>query len=401
MQTKTIHFAEFVFIVAMLMAMVALTINMMLPAFDEISKELHINEQHVHLSISLLYLGLGISQVLFGPISDRFGRKPAIYLGLLTFSIGCTVSFIAPNLTSLVAGQIIQGIGLGAPRTLSIAIVRDRFKGAQMAKTMSFIMIVYLITPVLSPIMGQLIISAYGWRMLFTVFILTSLLLYFLIRCRMPETLIPSKKGTLDFKHLWSATRHILGTRSSVGFISILGIHSGVFIAYLNLSQSIYESHYSLGNNYPYYFALMAMAIGIASYINGKIVICIGMRTIVTYTLIAESIITLTFLILYWMGYDGFLGFLIFMFLQLMGYGFIIGNITALAMEPLDTNTGLGSAIIGAISTILATPISLVIGFMHHDGPSSLVWGFLMAALMGLIINGMVYSQKPNPKLNV
>ncbi|MEQ5790760.1 multidrug effflux MFS transporter [Muricauda sp. NFXS6] len=386
MQTKDISFLEFIALVAMLMAMVALTINMMLPAFDQIANDLQVDERYVHLSISLLYLGLGLSQFLFGPISDRFGRKPSIYLGLFIFGAGCTISLISSHIVVLITGQLVQGIGLGAPRTLSIAIVRDRFKGARMARTMSFVMIIYLITPVLSPILGKQIVDGPGWRVLFVLFLSTGLVLLLWIRLRMPETLSPSKRGNLHFKQLWSVAKQLLGNGNSMGFVAILGIHSGVFIAYLNLSQSLYENHYALGADYPYYFASMSTAIGIASFINGKIVERVGMRSIVTTTLIVESLLTMAYLMTIWAGHTEFYGFLLFMFLQLMGYGFIIGNITALAMEPLEKNAGLGSAIIGAVSTILATPISLLIGFLGQGGPTALAIGFMLAALLGLVI---------------
>ncbi|RPG30243.1 MAG: Bcr/CflA family efflux MFS transporter [Muricauda sp. TMED12] len=386
MRTKDISFFEFIAIVAMLMAMVAMTINMMLPAFDRIANDLQVDDHYVHLSISLLYLGLGLSQFLFGPISDRFGRKPAIYLGLFIFGAGCTISLFSTHIVTLVTGQLVQGIGLGAPRTLSIAIVRDRFKGTRMARTMSFVMIIYLITPVLSPILGKLIVDGPGWRILFILFLSTGLLLMLWIRFRMPETLLPSKRGNLHFPQLWSVAKQLLGNKRSMGFVAILGIHSGVFIAYLNLSQSLYEIHYALGKDYPYYFASMSFAIGIASYINGKIVERVGMRTIMTTTLIVETILTVAYLMALWAGHSELYGFLLFMFLQLMGYGFIIGNVTALAMEPLEKNAGLGSAIIGAVSTILAAPISLLIGFQGHEGPKALAIGFMMAALLGLLI---------------
>ena len=252
---------------------------------------------------------------------------------------------------------------------------------------MSFIMIIYLITPVISPILGKIIIDRHGWRMLFILFIMTSLVIFLLIRYRMPETLAPSKRGNLNFPHLWSATKQLLSNRRSMGFVSILGLHSGVYIAYLNISQAIFEIHYSLGTNYPYYFAFMAIAIGVASYINGKIVERVGMGIIVTTTLILKTVLTMIYLAALWLGHTEFHGFMIFMFLQLMGHGFLIGNIAALAMEPLIKNAGLGSAIIGAVSTIMATTISLLIGFLDQDGPTSLTIGFLIASFAGFLID--------------
>ena len=280
MKDKETGFIEFIFCLALLMALVSVTINMLLPAFENITTDFQLKDKNqIQLSISLLYLGLGISQLFYGSLSDSIGRKPTIYIGLILFISGCIISYQSNNLSTLLIGQILQGAGLGAPRVISIAIVRDKFEGNQMARAMSFIMVIYVFTPTISPIIGKLTIMLSGWRALFAIYIVFGLVVFLLFKYRMPETLIKENRKKLTLKHLINATNETLKNKKSLSYIIILGLYSGVFITYLNLSQAIFEFQYELNEQYPYYFAFLALSIGLASFINGKLVNRLGMKT--------------------------------------------------------------------------------------------------------------------------
>lgn len=369
------------------MALVAVSINMLLPAFQAITFDLKLKSGlEIQLSIALLYLGLGVSQLIYGMLSDKVGRKPAVYLGLTFFIIGCAVSYFSSALPSMLIGQLLQGIGLGAPRVLSVAIVRDQFEGSQMAKAMSYIMSVYIFLPTISPIVGKAITTHYGWRSLFLVFIVFGIIILILIKSRIKETLPETSRSSHSIKQLRALLFTILRKKSSLIYTTILGLYSGVFIAYLNLSQSIFEIQYELGSTYPLYFGALALSIGAALFINGKVVTHFGMKPMVKSALwvsFSVSVIALPFAmssqIQLWF-------FALFMFFQLFNYGILVGNLNALAMLPFGHIAGFGSAITGAVSTVISVPLAILIGSLYNNNPKPIFLGFLVVGVTSLFL---------------
>jgi len=385
MKVKGFVFIEFIITVALLMALVSMTINMLLPAFQSITTDLQLtNQNQIHLGISLLYLGLGTSQFIYGAISDSVGRKPTIYIGLLLFILGCIISCQSQSLNTLIVGQIIQGFGLGAPRVMSVAIVRDKFEGSEMAKVMSFIMVIYILTPVISPLAGKSIITIFNWRTLFLAFIIISTLLFLLFKFRMPETLLKAKRQSFTLKHIKKASFEVLTNKVALSYTIILGLYSGVFIAYLNLSQAVFEFQYDLKEQYPYYFALLAISIGLASFYNGKMVIQFGMKKLVFAAIIISIITVIPFIISSYLVSIPLWVFIAFMFIELFSYGLLIGNLNALAMQPLGYIAGLAASIIGAVSTLISVPLSIVIGSFYDNNTLPIAIGFLLVGVTSI-----------------
>ncbi len=358
---------------------------MLLPAFDAISQSFKLeNKTQIQLSVSLLYLGTGVSQLFYGALADTFGRKKIIYLGYMLFLTGCLLSFSSWNMGSLLAGQIIQGVGLGAPRVLSITIARDKFVGEKMAKIISLVVAINVIVPIVSPLLGKFILEVSNWRMLFTAFFCFGMFVFSLFAFRMEETLPNNKRKNFTFKHILCATLEIFKNKKAIGYTTIAGLFSGVFIAYLNLSQEIFEFKYKLGNQYPFYFGVLAFSIGLALIFNAKLVEKLGMKLLVKSAILGSIIVPLIIL-----GFELPLSlwtFIIFMFLQLFSYGILVGNLTSLAMIPFGHIAGMGSSIIGAISTLVAVTLSIVIGANYDGSASVLVLCFLTIGLISILI---------------
>ncbi|WP_437398743.1 multidrug effflux MFS transporter [Flagellimonas lutimaris] len=403
MKGKEIGFIEFILLVALLMALVSVAINMLLPAFQNITNDFQLKDKNqVQLSVSLLYLGLGISQLFYGPLSDNIGRKQTIYLGLSLFILGCIISYQSNSLSILLAGQILQGIGLGAPRVISVAIVRDKFYGRQMARVMSFIMVIYVLTPVISPILGKSIIVASSWRVLFLIYIIFGAFIFLLFKFRMPETLAKEHQKALTLTHLTQATNEVFKNRSSLSYILILGLYSGVFITYLNLSQAIFEFQYHLEERYPYYFAFLALSIGLASFINGKLVNRLGMERLTKSAITGSVYVVIPYLLVHYFTTPPFWAFVAFMFVQLFSYGLLIGNLSSLAMQPLGHIAGLGASVVGAVSTLISVPLSIIIGNFYNNSTLPIVIGFFVVGTISTLIfnavnrkNEKKYHQQP------
>lgn len=399
MKGKEIGFIEFILLVALLMALVSIAINMLLPAFQNITNDFQLKDKNqIQLSISLLYLGLGISQLFYGALSDSMGRKPTIYIGLILFISGCMMSYQSNNLHTLLIGQILQGAGLGAPRVISLAIVRDKFEGSQMARAMSFIMVIYVLTPVISPILGKLILTILGWRALFQIYIILGVLIFLLFRFRMPETLTKENQKALSINHLMKATNEVFKNKSSLCYIFILGLYSGVFIAYLNLSQAIFEFQYELKEQYPYYFAFLALSIGLASFTSGKLVNRLGMEKLTKIAISSSIGGVIPFLMFSYITTPPFFVFMVFMFVQLFSYGLLIGNLSALAMQPLGHIAGLGASVVGAVSTLIAVPLSIVIGSFYNNSTLPIAVGFMAVGTASILLFNSVNRILKNEK---
>ncbi|WP_282089218.1 MFS transporter [Aquimarina algiphila] len=376
---------EFIIILALLMASYTLTINMLLPAFDSMSKSLKLNDKsQIQLSVSLLYLGTGISQLFYGALADAFGRKKVIYIGYVLFLIGCLISFLSWNIHILLVGQIVQGIGLGAPRVLSITIARDKFIGKKMAKIISLVVAINVIVPIISPILGKLILETSTWRMLFITFFCFGLIAFSLFGFRIKETLPIEKRKGVTFKHILSATLEIIKNKKSIGYTTIAGLFSGVFIAYLNLSQEIFEFQYQLGSQYPFYFGFLAFSIGLALVFNAKLVEKLGMKLLVKSAIICSIIVSM--IILEFQQPLSLWVFILFMFLLLFSYGILVGNLTSLAMIPFGHIAGIGSSIIGSISTLVAVPLSIIVGAYYDGTTSILVFSFFTIGIISILI---------------
>ncbi|MEZ5016324.1 MAG: multidrug effflux MFS transporter [Flavipsychrobacter sp.] len=386
MRSSDIRFAEFIFIIALLMAIVSLAINMILPAFQDITQTFHINDNKTHFTVSILYLGLGCSQLIYGPLSDSFGRKRVMTIGFAFFLFGCYISYITTSFSFLILGQLIQGVGMGAPRALNLAIVRDRFNGNKMAKAMSFIMVIYIFAPMIAPVLGKAIIAYYNWRAIYIAFFAISTFSILLFLYRMPETLDKGNRTKLNYINIKNALLYILSNKSSLVYIIILGMYSGIFISYLNLSQAIFEVKYSLGKSYPLVFATLATSIGIASLINGRAVVRLGMTNIVHYAITVSLILSVVYLLSLHYTHNYLDIFMLFMFLQLACYGFLISNLSTLAIQPLGHVAGMGASIIGALSTIISVPISILIGLCTHNTLPPLIIGFLGVSILSITI---------------
>ncbi len=391
---------EFIILVALLMALVSVSINMLLPAFQDISNDFQLKDKNkIQLCISLLYFGLGVSQLFYGSLSDTIGRKQTIYIGLVIFILGCSVSYLSSKLFTLLLGQTLQGLGLGAPRVITVAIVRDKFEGRQMARAMSFIMMIYVLMPTVSPILGKAITLIFGWRILYIVYIIFGVFVFFIFKYRMHETLKKNYRTKFSLELIFQTIKEVVTSKNSIGHTIILGLYSGVFITYLNLSQTIFEFQYQLKNKYPIYFAFLALGIAFASFINGKLVIHLGMRQL---TKLAITISLSTAILISFISYFNTLPlwlFLIFMFIQLFSYGILIGNLSALAMLYLGHIAGVGAAIIGAVSTLISVPLSILLGSHYNNSTMPIIVGSLVVGILSIIILNFL-NQKSHEKLN-
>jgi DHA1 family bicyclomycin/chloramphenicol resistance-like MFS transporter len=388
-QKSAPSFVEFVILVSLLMSLTALSIDAMLPSLAQIGRDLNVeNPNSRQLVISMIFFGLAFGQLFFGPLSDSIGRKKAIYLGLGMFMIGAVTSMVATSFAMLLFGRIVQGIGVSAPRAVSLALVRDRYEGRAMARVMSFVMTVFILIPMIAPSIGQAVLLFAGWRTIFGSFVLLTVIVLVWFGLRMPETLQPENRVSFSLRHIVEAMWDILKTRPALGYTVTAGLISGAFIGYLNSSQQIFQEQYALGELFPLYFAALAAAVGLASFLNARLVMRFGMRLLVRRSLLFIWALSLLFLAyaLVTTGIQPLWLLMAYLLLVFFCIGIQFGNLNSLAMEPLGQVAGTGSAVVGALSTLISVLLGTLIGQSYNGTIIPLVVGLIVLSGLSLVV---------------
>jgi len=382
---ETMSVAETASLVALLTSLVAISIDAMLPALPEIGRNFSVAENNnTQLVIGLFLLGNTFGQLLFGPLSDAFGRKPVVIAALLLFLAGCILSVIADSFVMLLVGRILQGVGASGPRTVSVSMVRDLYSGREMARIMSIAMTIFIIVPIIAPALGQVIILFAGWRYIFGVFIGVGLLGLVWVLIRQPETLAEKNRRPLHLSNIIGGFIAVVRTRLALGYALAMGTTFGSFVGFLNSIQQIFHETFGVGKWFPLLFACMALFTGIALIYNTRIVMKVGMQKIVEMAMGSGVVISLFYLVLCITGHGlGLPGFMVWGALSFFCIGMCFGNLNALAMEPLGEMAGIGAAVVGFLASLVAILGGIPLGRAYDGTQLPLIAGFTVLGIVG------------------
>ncbi|MEP5338770.1 MAG: multidrug effflux MFS transporter [Algibacter sp.] len=388
MQNKNTFKLEFVALMASLMSIVALSIDALLPALPEIGKTLGVtNPNDNQQLITMIFLGLGFGQLIFGPLSDSFGRKPIVYVGFVVFIIASIICVTTKSFEMMIIGRVLQGVGLSSPRSLSLSMIRDSYSGNYMAKIVSIVVMFFILIPVIAPSIGQLLINLFNWQSVFYVNLIFGIIIMIWFWLRQPETLPKEKRVKFSLNLFINGTKEFFKHKEAVAFTFVSGFITGSFMVYLSTSQQIFQKQYDLADMFPYIFASLAISVGLATFMNSKLVVKYGMLRISYIAAIAYAAISILYVLLFSSGNNPSIGVLIgFFALQFFAVGFLFGNLRALAMQPLGHIAGIGAAINGFISTVLAVPIANYIGGFVQTSVLPLFIGFSVFGVLSVLV---------------
>ena len=389
-------YREFVTLMAVMISITALSIDMMLPALPKIGSDLHVGHANdIQLVVTVLLFGMGIGQLLFGPLADSFGRKPVIIIGFVIFIIGCLLSIFSNRFEVMVVGRIIQGIGTGGPRTAIIALVRDQYGGRAMARIMSVVMAIFIVVPAIAPALGQAVLLTMGWKSIFGVLMIQGVVALTWFTIRQPETLSRDDRIPFSSSRILHAVLGVCKNRLSMGNTLASGFIAGVLMSYLSSAQQIFQEVYGLGREFPIYMAVLALFVGGASFINSRIVMRFGMRVLSYRAVLFFVILTTIYLALtYQMGGRTPLWLMMVFFApSFFCMGILFGNLSAIAMEPLKHMAGIGAAIIGSLSNFISASLGARVGRCYDGSTLPLASGFVILGILTAI--AMRWSEKP------
>ena len=376
---------EFVGLMASCMAMVALSIDIMLPAFAPIREDFGLAADSTATSwiVTAFFLGLAAGQLFYGPLSDRFGRKPLLYVGLAVMAVASAASAVAPSLGAVIACRVLWGMGAAAPRSLAVAMVRDTFGGELMARTMSMIMATFILVPILAPGVGSVILLVAPWRVLFWVPCAAALGVILWAR-RLPETLAPEHRRSTSPAALAAGAREVLRTPQTVGFLIALTCLFGIMTAYVGGSEIIIDEVFDQGGLFPVIFGALAVFMALGSVLNARFVTGLGLpralRLAAGYLIVVAALMAT--LAVATDGRPPLVLFALAVALLLPAMAVLMPNANTAAMLPLPHVAGTAAAIIGTATTAGGALLGSVLDARFDGTITPFATGVLLYALV-------------------
>lgn len=378
---------ETVALLAGLMALNAFAIDAMIPALPDIGADLGIAEENRRQLIIVAYtFGFGVGQLFWGPLADRFGRKPMLALGILLYALFATLCAFAPSFELLVAGRMLQGASAAATRVLVVTMVRDLFEGEAMARVMSLVFMVFMLVPVLAPSVGQLILLAGPWQAIFLVLAAYGVIMLAWSWSRLPETLHPEYRRSLDLRELASAARQVLTERQSLGYTAAQTAIFAGLVAYIASIQQIVFDAFQQPGAIGWVFGAVAAPMAVASWLNSRLVGRYGLRRVGHLGVLAFVVLTTAHATIATLWGETLIEFVFLQGLVMASFAFTSSNLNTLAMEKMAPIAGTASSIQGVIGTIVAAVAGFGIGQAFDGTQLPFLWGFAIAGLIGAVL---------------
>lgn len=377
---------EFIAMIGTLIASVAFSIDAMLPALPDISEALTPDRPTLaQLVLTSFVIGMGVGTLITGPLSDAFGRKPVILVFSGLYVIGAGLAYVASSLELLVAARILQGFGAAGPRIVSLALIRDLYSGREMAKIVSFAMLVFSIFPAIAPLIGAAIIAVWDWRTIFVAFVVFITISVGWLSLRQAETLPQPLRRPLNARQLWASTKEALANRQMQFSIGVQTLIFGALFGVISSIQQIFDLTYGMAEVFPWLFAAIAVLSAPAAPLNGRLVVRLGMRPLVRRALLAQTLSATIALGVFSLGFLPEVEVWVYVLWTITVFatlGFTIGNLNALALEPLGHIAGLAASVMGSLATVGGAVLGAIIGQLYNGTPVPLT--ISVAVLCGI-----------------
>lgn len=384
---NALPYVEFVAMIALLMALNAAAIDVYIPALQDIGSALGVaDENRRQFVITAYVVGFGGAQIFYGPLSDRFGRRPVLFAGLGIYLTGAIAAIFVPTFETLLLTRLVQGIGAAATRVIATSVVRDRFQGAQMASVMSLVMMVFMVMPVVAPNIGSAVLAFGTWRELSGFMFFFGLAALIWSWARLPETLRPEDRRDLRIKPVAEAFRIVLTNRIAFCYTLAMASFFGALFAFIGQAEQIYTGIYNIGPHFTIYFSLVAVFMAASSFANSRLVARYGAKRLSHTALLGFIAVAFVHLLLaiayggatpFWMYLTLFIGMMCF-------FGFVPTNFNAMAMEPLGRVAGVASSVLGCAQTLGGGLLGGAIGYLYNGTLIPLLAGFVSLALISL-----------------
>lgn len=378
---------EFVAFVAAIMAVNALGVDLMLPALPDIGRELGAPSANARQWVVTAYvLGFGIGQLFYGPLADRYGRKPVLIVTLVGFVLASILAASSSTFSIMIAARLLQGLMSASSRVLAVAIVRDSYSGRQMARISSLAQMIFFLVPILAPSIGQGLLMLGPWRFIFYVLAAFAALVLAWALVRLPETLPVAAQRRISVSSLREAYRQTLTDRYSFGYALAGALTFGAIIAFVSSAQQVFTDTFQEGERFSLLFGICAFFMGVASFANSRFVERLGTRAISQTALIALILLSLLHLSVALAGLETLWVYIGFQALSMTCIGLCGANFGAMAMQPVGHIAGTASSIQGFIVSVGAVGVASAIGQAYDGSTLPLAIGYLCIGIGALLI---------------
>lgn len=378
---------ELVAMMASIMALNALAIDTMLPAFQEMRDALGIgNPNHVQYVISFYLLGMGLGSIIYGPLSDRFGRKAVLLPALAGYGLFSLACSFAPSFEMLLAMRMAQGLCGAALGVLVAAIIRDRFEGDTMARHMSMIFMTFMIVPIIAPSIGALILKVAPWRTIFDLFAVLALVVAFWAWRRLPETLSPDNVIRFNVGSIASGSKTVLMNRQAMGYVLASAVIQGSLYGYLNASEQLFSFTFGARDFFPIGFAIIAIGIAFANFTNSRIVMKFGARRVSHSAVFIYITLGLLQLGAAWFFASSLSLFMALLMGNMALIGFLGPNFSSIAMQPFGHMAGIASSFQQSLRQMLGAGIGAAIGAQFNGTAIPMAIGFCVCGTASLLL---------------
>jgi DHA1 family bicyclomycin/chloramphenicol resistance-like MFS transporter len=383
---QPMSFGEFVIIVASLMALVSLATSMMLAVLAEIGRTFGIEPAKTQSVLTAFFVGFSVGQFVVGPVSDRFGRRPVLLGGVILYLAATVLCIAAPSFETLLIARFLQGLGVAAPRVITISVVRDCYSGRRMAGVMSLAMTALMVIPVIAPTLGQAVVLALPWRWIFVFLGLYGLVAMAWMYMRLPETLAPDNKRSLQPMSILSAVWQALSTRRTLGYMLATGCTQGSLLATLYAAPQVMGELLGMGHYFTVAFGVAAAAMSFGQFLNSRLVGRFGMRLLSHGAVVAATLASLALLLLARADLIGPVSYTAFMCFCNALFMAASSNFNAMAMEPQGRIAGTASSLFGSVTTMMQATIAHVIGLAYNGTMLPLASGMVACGVTIIVI---------------
>ena len=370
-----------------MMGITALTIDIMLPALPDIEAHYDLTDMNDQQLVIVSYMvGFGIGQLIFGPFSDRYGRKPVFYFGMAVYMAATVAAVAAFDFDTHLAGRLFQGVAAGAVRVIAVAVVRDRFAGRAMARAMSFIMVIFILVPVVAPGIGAGILLIGPWQDIFWFLLGVGAILTVWTWLRLEETRPKTARTPLTARNFGAAVAAVLKNRQTLCYTATVSLTFGPLLAYIASSHQMFVGIYRIDAWFPVAFGAIALFSIASAFVNARLVPKLGMRRMSHSALLIQLGLALAFAALASAGQPPLILLLVFLGLSMFMVGLCFPNFNALAMEPHGAIAGTASSITGFLSTAIGAALGWAIGDAFDGTVLPLTLGFAGCAGLSILI---------------
>lgn len=375
-----------ILLLAFLAAIGPLAIDTYLPSLPAIAADLGVSSAAVQQSVSAFFIGIAAGQLIAGPLSDRYGRRPVLLIGFGLFFIATIACAVAPNIETLNMGRMLQGLAASVSPAAGRAMVRDMWAGNEAARAMSYVTMAMVVAPLLAPLIGGFIISYWDWRMIFWALLVFAASALALVMLRLPETNGPEKRGDVRLPDYFRAYGRVLGNQQSWAYLLCGGFSLATMFAYITGSPFVYIEYFAVPETYfGLFFGLNVIGLFLGNLINARLVTSFGYIRMLGFGVVVALVGAIMLTFTSYLALGGIVAVVIGLFITVAPASMVGSNSTVGLMNLFPRNAGAAMGLFGVAQFGLGAVASVLVSIFHTGTPTAMALAMLVTSVCSFL----------------